>query len=116
MANEIPLQEGVRDPRLTPCMARAAMSIAWPSFLAATAFTGLFFSSVDPSELLIFGMPLEIGRREAYGLGFMIFWGFAALASGMTYLLARPPRPGPPEPRAYSGPTRPPGRGPESFE
>ena len=92
MATEIPIQEGVRDPRLTPCMARAAMSIAWPSFLAATALTGLFFSSVDPNELVIFGVPLDLGRREAYGLGFMIFWGFAALASSMTYLLARPPK------------------------
>ncbi|MEY4014078.1 MAG: hypothetical protein RLZZ290_942 [Pseudomonadota bacterium] len=92
MASEIPVQEGVRDSRLTPCMARAAMSIAWPSFLAATAFTGLFFSSIDPNELVVFGLPLELDRREAYGFGFMIFWAFSALASAMTYLLARPPK------------------------
>jgi hypothetical protein len=88
----IDIIEGVRDVRQTPCMARAAMSIAWPSFLAAAALTGLFFSSVDPNELIVFGQHIDIGRREAYGLGFMIFWGFSALASGMTYLLARPPK------------------------
>lgn len=92
VSSEIPLQDGVRDPRLTPSLARAAMCIAWPSFLAATALTGLFFSSFDPHELLVFGMPLELDRREAYGLGFMLFWGFSALSSGMTYLLARPPK------------------------
>lgn len=101
----IEIHEGVRDIRQTPCMARAAMSIAWPSFLAAAAFTGLFFSSVDPEELMIFGMPLELSRREAYGLGFMIFWGFSALSSSMTYLLARPPQsdpwcPSPSKPKA----------------
>ena len=72
----------------------------WPSRLAKTretapgaaALTGLFFSSVDPNELIVFGQHIDIGRREAYGLGFMIFWGFSALASGMTYLLARPPK------------------------
>jgi hypothetical protein len=67
------------------------MSIAWPSFLAAAALTGLFFSSVDPNELVLFGVELELDRREAYGLGFMVFWGFSALASAMTYMLARPP-------------------------
>ncbi len=92
MNQSIDLIEGVRDVRQTPCMARAAMSIAWPSFLAAAALTGLFFSSVDPNELIVFGQHIDIGRREAYGLGFMVFWGFSALASGMTYLLARPPK------------------------
>jgi hypothetical protein len=84
-------QDGVRDHRSTPYFAKAAMSIAWPSFLAAAALTGLFFSSVDPNELVLFGVELELERREAYGLGFMVFWGFSALASAMTYMLARPP-------------------------
>ena len=68
------------------------MSIAWPSFLAATAMTGLFFSFFDPQDMLLFGEPIELSRRETYGLGFMAFWAFSALASGMTYVLARPPR------------------------
>ncbi len=92
MNQSIDIIEGVRDIRQTPCMARAAMSIAWPSFLAAAAFTGLFFSSVDPNELVLFGHPIDLGRRETYGLGFMIFWAFSALASSMTYVLARPPK------------------------
>jgi hypothetical protein len=84
-------EDGIRDHRQTPCLAKAAMSIAWPSFLAAAALTGLFFSSVDPNELVVFGVHLELDRREAYGLGFMVFWGFSAIASGMTYMLAKPP-------------------------
>jgi hypothetical protein len=88
-------EDGVRDHRETPCFAKAAMSIAWPSFLAAAALTGLFFSSVDPNELVVFGVELELERREAYGLGFMVFWGFSALASAMTYMLARPPESNP---------------------
>ena len=88
-------EDGVRDHRETPCLAKAAMSIAWPSFLAAAALTGLFFSSVDPNELVVFGVELELERREAYGLGFMVFWGFSALASAMTYMLARPPESNP---------------------
>ncbi|MFM1880608.1 MAG: hypothetical protein RLZZ344_842 [Pseudomonadota bacterium] len=82
--------EGIEDPRQTPCLARAAMSIAWPSFLAATALTGLFFSLFDPHDLLLLGEHIELGRRESYGLGFMVFWAFSALASAMTYVLARP--------------------------
>jgi hypothetical protein len=89
------IQEGVRDTRKTPCFARAAMSIAWPSFLAATAMTGVFFSFFDPQDMLVFGVPIELGRRETYGLGFMAFWAFSALASAMTYILARPPRSAP---------------------
>lgn len=89
------VQEGIRDTRNTPCFARAAMSIAWPSFLAATAMTGVFFSFFDPQDMLVFGSPIELGRRETYGLGFMAFWAFSALASAMTYILARPPRSAP---------------------
>lgn len=101
----IAIVDGVRDIRGTPCMARAAMSIAWPSFLAATALTGLFFSAVDPQDLTLFGVPLSLSRREAYGLGFIAFWGFSALSSSMTYLLARPPQsdplcPAPSKPKA----------------
>jgi len=39
MKQSTELVEGVRDLRQTPCMARAAMSIAWPSFMAAAALT-----------------------------------------------------------------------------
>jgi hypothetical protein len=67
-------EDGIRDQRQTPCFANSAMSIAWPSFLAAAALTGLFFSSVDPNELVVFDVHLEMDLGEAYGLGFMVFW------------------------------------------
>lgn len=81
----------VSDPRKTPPLAIAAMSIFWPSFLSAAAMTGLFFSALDPTELLVFGKPIEVSRHEAYGMGFMIFWAFSAISSAMTYVLTRPP-------------------------
>ncbi len=81
----------VSDPRKTPAVAIAAMSIFWPSFLSAAAMTGLFFSALDPTELLVFGKPIEVSRHEAYGMGFMIFWAFSAISSAMTYVLTRPP-------------------------
>lgn len=84
-------EDSIRDHRQTPCFAKAAISIAWRSFLAAAALAGLFFSSVDPNELVVFGVYLELDRRGAYGLGFIFFGGFSAIASGMTYMLAKPP-------------------------
>ncbi|MEY3096119.1 MAG: hypothetical protein ACO2Z5_01705 [Burkholderiaceae bacterium] len=81
----------IKDPRDTPSAAQAAMSIIWPSFLAAAALSGVVFSVIDPQDVPLFAEQLEIGRREAYGLGFLVFWACAALASAMTYLLARPP-------------------------
>jgi hypothetical protein len=53
--------------------------------------SGVVFSVIDPQDVPLFAEQLEIGRREAYGLGFLVFWACAALASAMTYLLARPP-------------------------
>ena len=81
----------VSDPRKTPPVAIAAMSIFWPSFLSAAAMTGLFFSALDPTELIVFGEHIEVGRHESYGIGFMVFWAFSALSSAITYVLARPP-------------------------
>jgi len=71
--------------------ARVAMSVLWPAFLAAAAMNALFFSLVDPADLVVYNMPVEIDRLAAYAIGFMVCFIFASLSSFMTWSLSRPP-------------------------
>jgi hypothetical protein len=67
---------------------RLAIAILWPSFLAAIAVEGLFFSLVDPRDLALAGNHIELSVSAVYTLGFFCFWLFCALASSLTcYLL-----------------------------
>ncbi len=70
--------------------ARAAMVILWPAFLAATALNALFFSLIDPADLVIHGIPVEIDKLAAYAIGFAVCFVFSALSSFMTWSLTRP--------------------------
>jgi hypothetical protein len=63
--------------------------IFWPSFLVAAAAEVLFFSIVDPSELVVFGEPLVASRIGIYSVGFFLFWAFAAGSSALTCFLQR---------------------------
>ena len=71
--------------------AKAAMVVLWPAFLAATALNALFFSMFDPADLTYDGMPLELDKLAAYGIGFLICFVFCALSSFMTWSLMKPP-------------------------
>ncbi len=70
---------------------RLAMSVLWPSFLAAALAEGCFFSLVEPESLSVLA-PLAV-----YSIGFFFFWTFCTLGSLLTaYLVtvpddARPP-------------------------
>jgi hypothetical protein len=66
------------------------MVILWPAFLAAAALNGLFFSMIDPDDLIIHGMPVHIEQLAAYAIGFVVFFLFAALSSFMTWSLTKP--------------------------
>ena len=68
---------------------RGVMQIVWPSFLTATAASGIFFTLFDPQQLEIFGIVIPPDRIMAYTTGFLAFWVMAAFSSAMTYLLAR---------------------------
>jgi hypothetical protein len=70
--------------------ARAAMVILWPAFLAAAALNALFFSLIDPADLVIHGIPVEIDQLAAYAVGFVVCFVFSALSSFMTWSLTRP--------------------------
>ncbi|HEX4984633.1 MAG TPA: hypothetical protein VFV71_01045 [Burkholderiales bacterium] len=64
--------------------ARQLAWILWPSFLAAGAATGVFFTLFDPVDLVIFGTPVTLGRMAAYSIGFFCFWVIAASSSALT--------------------------------
>ena len=68
-------------------MLRTAMWILWPSFLVAAAAETVFFALFDPGELTLFGRPLELSRTAIYSIGFFLFWGFAAVSSGISLYL-----------------------------
>jgi hypothetical protein len=65
--------------------------VLWPAFLVACAAELLFFSLFDPSDLHLFGNPVEADRMLVYTLGFFAFWAIGAVSSALTVFLARSP-------------------------
>jgi hypothetical protein len=55
----------------------------------ACAATGLFFSLVDPMELIIFDQRLQLHLTGVYTIGFFMFWLLGILSSGLTALLVQ---------------------------
>lgn len=69
------------------------VAVAWSSFLAACAATGLFFAQVDPLDILAAVDPLlEISIEAGYALGFFFFWAVGALSSLIAVFLIRTSR------------------------
>lgn len=69
--------------------------VLWPSFLAACLASLLFFAAVDPLLLRDAGPSLfrHIDRESGYALGFLFFWLTSSVASALSLLLMRIPRP-----------------------
>lgn len=65
------------------------MVVLWPAFLMASVATGVFFSLVDPLELIILDGRIKVDMLGAYTLGFFIFWLFGIVSSGLTVLLVQ---------------------------
>jgi hypothetical protein len=63
--------------------------ILWPSFLAAGAATGVFFTLVDPADLVVFGRSVDLGRMTVYSIGFFGFWLVGAASSMLTCFFQR---------------------------
>lgn len=63
------------------------MVVLWPAFLMACVMTGLFFSLVDPMELIILDERIKIHITGVYTIGFFSFWLLGILSSGLTALL-----------------------------
>lgn len=54
-------------------MLRLAMSVLWPSFLAAILAEGFFFSVFDPADLMLVGGYIDLPPFAAYTIGFFFF-------------------------------------------
>ena len=65
------------------------MIVLWPAFLMACAATGLFFSLVDPMELIVLDERLQMHISGVYTVGFLAFWLLGILSSGLTALLVQ---------------------------
>ena len=69
-------------------LGRFMMQVLWPSFLMAAVAVGVFFSMIDPEELVFVGLHLADSREASYTVGFFLFWVLFALSSSLTWILA----------------------------
>ena len=67
---------------------RIWMLILWPGFVVAIPCEVLFFAIFDPMDFVVVGGP-AFSERAAYSLAFLMFWGFGAASSALTYFLMR---------------------------
>ena len=67
------------------------MWVVWPAFLVAGLLEMLVFALVDPQDLLWAGQALPLSSQGIYTLAFFVFWALAAVACGLTVLLAMTP-------------------------
>ena len=72
-------------------LGRFMMQVLWPSFLMASVAVGVFFSMVDPQELVFIGLHIADSREAAYTVGFFLFWGLFAASSALTWILVSSP-------------------------
>lgn len=67
------------------------MWVIWPAFLVAGLLEMLVFALVDPQDLHWAGQALPLSSQGIYTLAFLVFWALAAVACGLTALLAMTP-------------------------
>jgi len=79
----------VTPPRPWSPRAQLIAAVLWPSFLAASFATMVFFAFVDPGILHEDAASgVESTRMMAYGVTFFFFWAVTAISSGVSvYLL-----------------------------
>ena len=68
-------------------MLRLAVSILWPSFIAAGIGLGVIFTLVDPMELVVLGEHVRLSHTTVYSLSFFMLWAIAAMAAAMSAFL-----------------------------
>jgi hypothetical protein len=71
-------------------MRRLAMTVLWPSFLAAALAEGCVFAVFDPADLAYLAAA-GVTPTAVYSIGFFMLWALCALASLLTlYLVVTP--------------------------
>jgi hypothetical protein len=85
-------------PRPWSPRAQVLAAVLWPSLLAASFATMLFFAFVDPESLHDgSAADIESFRMTAYGITFFFFWLIAALSSAVSAYLVRTSPGSPPD-------------------
>ena len=69
------------------------IAVLWPSFLMSGLATILFFTLIDPADLVINQQSVEISRLGAYSIGFFLFWMLTAATCALTCYFNRPCHP-----------------------
>ncbi len=62
-------------------VARRAVLILWPAFLAACLLEALIFSLVEPGEFQWFGQVSQLSHQAVYSVAFFCFWLISAACS-----------------------------------
>jgi hypothetical protein len=75
--------------RFKPHWSSILMVVLWPAFLAACVATGVFFSLVDPFDLIILDGRVKFPALGAYTVGFFAFWLLCCFSSWMTVVLVQ---------------------------
>jgi hypothetical protein len=70
--------------------AQLIVSIFWPSFLVAGLTTMIVFTAIDPREIISPAWFANLGRLEAYTIGFLFFWLMMATACLLTCYFQKP--------------------------
>ncbi len=76
---------------MTGNLTQRILWVLWPSFLVAAVAELLVFAVIDPTDLHVFGVPVEAGRMPVYTIGFFFFWAIGAGAAALTVFLRRSP-------------------------
>jgi len=66
------------------------ISIFWPSFLVAGLGTILFFTAVDPDEMISPAWFVDLSRLEIYTIGFLFLWVLGIMACYLTCYFQKP--------------------------
>lgn len=72
-----------------PLLRPMLMIVLWPAFLMACVATGLFFSLVDPLEMIVLDQRIQVHIMGVYTIGFFAFWLLGILSSSLTALLVQ---------------------------
>ena len=78
-----------KEPQEEVSLRSMLMVVLWPAFLMACVGTGVFFSLIDPMELIVLDERLQVHMLGAYTIGFLMFWVLGMFSSWLTALLLR---------------------------
>jgi hypothetical protein len=92
MINQSPtVGAAIQAPRPSDTPLQRALWVLWPAFMVAAVAELLFFALVDPSDLHLFGVPVDAERMSVYTVGFLAFWALCSASGALTVFLQRSP-------------------------